>query len=114
LIGGEVCVERSPGVGSTFWSTARIDRTTQAPNDREQLESTRRGALNGGNEAGALGLVPGCDGTTPAPDMAPPQRQNTEREVRRLHSGRCFLLADDNPINPEVASDLPRSVRVRW
>jgi PAS domain S-box-containing protein len=41
---------------------------------------------------------------------AAPPAPAAESELRRLHQGRTILLAEDNPINQEVASELIRSV----
>jgi PAS domain S-box-containing protein len=47
------------------------------------------------------------DTVAAAPGIDPPQW--AELEVRRLHAGRCVLLAEDNPINQEVAGELLRA-----
>ncbi len=66
LMGGEVGVESTPGVGSKFWFTARLKRGTEI--------------------AGA-----------------PPGSFDAEAEIRRRFSGWRVLVADDEPINREVA-----------
>ncbi|MCM8613779.1 PAS domain S-box protein [Accumulibacter sp.] len=71
LMGGEVGVESEPGVGSTFWLTARLRR--------------------------------GQPRTVVSPTLA---AAVVERELRRRGAGARVLLAEDNPINQEVALDL--------
>ncbi|MBI5330237.1 MAG: PAS domain S-box protein [Betaproteobacteria bacterium] len=77
LMGGEAGAESAPGVGSTFWFTARLQK---------------RPALSPGN------LAP-----RPAHGKAGPQLALT-------CAGARILLAEDNPINQEVAQELLRSV----
>ncbi len=50
-----------------------------------------------------LGLRHGAAPVPPAPAMAPGDELRT---LRRLHAGRRVLLAEDNPINREVAVEL--------
>ena len=70
LMGGAVGVNSQPGVGSTFWFTARLERG-----------------------------LPVC-----APTGG---RATVEGELRRRGAG-LLLLAEDNPINQEVALELLR------
>ncbi|MEY8877284.1 MAG: response regulator [Leptothrix sp. (in: b-proteobacteria)] len=50
-------------------------------------------------------------GPAQAPDLLPPQPQSeAASELTRLHTGQRVLLAEDNPINQEVASELMSSV----
>ncbi|MDE2369061.1 MAG: response regulator [Burkholderiales bacterium] len=51
------------------------------------------------------------DGALPRVKAATPPRE-AERELRRLHGGRPVLLAEDNPVNREVAGDLLRSAGI--
>jgi len=68
---GEVGVDSTPGVGSTFWFTARLQRGHGAmPSD-----------------------------TVEAPVDA-------ELQLRRRSTGKWLLLAEDNPVNREVALEL--------
>jgi two-component system sensor histidine kinase/response regulator len=75
LMGGEVGAESTPGVGSTFWLTARLQHGRRAP------------------------------AAAPVPDPI-----DAERRLRTHHGGARILLAEDNPINREVALDLLQSV----
>jgi PAS domain S-box-containing protein len=75
IMGGEIGVESAPGVGSTFWFTARLQR---------------------GN------------GVMPAVTVEP--TGNAETQLRQQCPGRWLLLAEDNPINREVALELLHGV----
>ena len=70
LMGGEVGAESTPGVGSTFWFTARLRR---------------------GNPAVSAD-------TSVSIDLS-----NVEAHMRQSFAGFRLLLAEDNPINREVA-----------
>jgi PAS domain S-box-containing protein len=71
IMGGEVGVESAPGVGSTFWFTARLQRG---------------------------------HGVMPSDTLEP--TGNAETQLRQQSLGRWLLLAEDNPINREVALEL--------
>ncbi|MGY6214423.1 response regulator [Methylolobus aquaticus] len=84
LMGGDVGVTSQPGVGSTFWFTALLPKSsarTAAP----------AGAVLARNDPGYL---------DPAVELA------------RRHSGKTILLAEDNLINREVATELLRAVEL--
>ncbi|MDP2811283.1 MAG: PAS domain S-box protein, partial [Rhodocyclaceae bacterium] len=70
LMGGEVGVDSTPGVGSTFWFTARLAR--------------------------GHGVMPAL----------PARETDAETRLRRHYGGARLLLAEDNPINREVALEL--------
>ncbi|MCX7150089.1 MAG: PAS domain S-box protein, partial [Rhodocyclales bacterium] len=72
LMGGEVGADSTPGMGSTFWFTARLQR--------------------------GHGIMPAESATTDAGDA--------ETQLRRYHGGARLLLAEDHPINREVALEL--------
>ncbi|MCF8179177.1 MAG: PAS domain S-box protein [Sulfuritalea sp.] len=71
LMDGEVGVESTPNVGSTFWFTARLQR--------------------------GHGVLPATTVET---------AEDPELKLRRLHDGARILLAEDHPINREVALEL--------
>ena len=68
LMGGDAGADSTPGVGSTFWFTARLHR-------------------------GGIVRI--------APEAPPPQ--DAEASLARDHAGTRVLLAEDDPINQEVA-----------
>jgi len=70
LMGGDAGAESTPGVGSTFWFTARL----------------RKG------QAGEAGSP-----------QQPALDDDAESTLKRLFSGRRVLLAEDEPINREIA-----------
>ena len=72
LMGGDVGVRSEPGVGSTFWMTARLGRSAS--------------------------LAPAGD--------VPGQQVSPEAIIARRHGGRCVLVAEDEPVNREIAEEL--------
>ena len=71
MMEGEVGVDSTPGVGSTFWFTARLQRGHGVmPSDTIETEI------------------------------------DAETQLRRHSPGKWLLLAEDNPINREVALEL--------
>ena len=72
LMGGEVGAESTPGVGSSFWFTARLQRGHGAMPAEAKAAST----------------------------------ESIETQLRRAHAGARILLAEDQPINREVALEL--------
>ena len=78
LMNGKAGVESQPGVGSTFWFTARLKR--------------------------GYGVLPA------APDAS---TADAEAALRRRPAGAQVLLAEDNPINREVALELLHAVNLR-
>ncbi|MDO9602255.1 MAG: response regulator, partial [Rhodocyclaceae bacterium] len=81
LMGGAVGVDSTPGVGSSFWFTAWLQR--------------------------GHGIMPAA----PAADAAVAgTAEAAEAQLRRQCGGARLLLAEDNPINREVALELLHGV----
>jgi len=72
MMGGDVGFASQPGAGSTFWFTARLQRSAVADL--------------------AVAAEPSCEAI--------------EFELARDHAGARILLAEDNPVNREVALSL--------
>ena len=88
LMGGEAGADSVPGVGSTFWFTARLQR---APGGLPKPPATAgAGALAArpGESAAAAEAGAGADLLT---------------QLRQRHAGARVLLAEDNEINRELA-----------
>jgi PAS domain S-box-containing protein len=75
MMGGDVGVDSTPGVGSTFWFTVRLQR--------------------------GHGVMPSETVETEI---------DAETQMRRQSPGKWLLLAEDNPINREVALELLHGV----
>ncbi|MFB1490965.1 MULTISPECIES: PAS domain S-box protein [unclassified Thiocapsa] len=75
MMGGDVGVDSTPGVGSTFWFTARLQRGHGVMSS-DRVEPTG----------------------------------NAEVQLRQQSPGKWLLLAEDNPINREVALELLHGV----
>ena len=80
LMGGTVGVESAPGRGSEFWFTARL-----------HTSGTHEQAM-------------------PTPHQAVAASRGVEQTLKERHRGARVLIADDNRINQELATELLRLV----
>jgi signal transduction histidine kinase/ActR/RegA family two-component response regulator len=83
LMGGDVGVQSTPGVGSCFWLTVWLGRADEA--------------------AGSAVPVPVSEARAWVASGPP------EAMLRQKHAGRRVLLAEDNPINQALANELLES-----
>ena len=105
LMGGEVgVVSDGPGRGSCFWFSAAFEHVAEGGAQRMEAASSAgharhaAGAVRTGEAAGA----PAAVATLPADDDATASVRVLQR-LRQQHGGTRVLVADDDPINQEVA-----------
>jgi two-component system sensor histidine kinase/response regulator len=90
LMGGDAGVESSPGIGSTFWFSARLGRVSV---DTQHLLIPPL--------LGTRALVVQAQNALHEKAAAP--EASTEALLRRDHQDARLLLAEDDPISQEVA-----------
>jgi two-component system sensor histidine kinase/response regulator len=85
MMQGEAGVESVPGQGSTFWVTAWLDEVD---------------GIAAAEPSAPQQMLP------PAPASGPASPAGAEASLRRHHAGQRVLLAEDDPVNQQVASEL--------
>jgi PAS domain S-box-containing protein len=81
LMGGEAGAESTPGVGSTFWFTARLRRGVGAEPDAEKMSAP----------------------SAPVAAAATARAADVQTQLRERHGKARILLVEDNEINRELA-----------